>query len=87
MRNEPTPVHEDLRVDDAFWLSRGFAMCDNTARFQIFRNYIRDASGRYKGYLVYDMEEPISSREYLTITTLGAARTIAKIFHDRRLGL
>lgn len=85
MRNEPQPIHDDLRVDDAFWLSRGFAMADNTTRFQIYRNYIRDASGRYKGYLVYDTEEPIQSRDYLTITTLEDAKSVAKMFHDRRL--
>ena len=61
MRNPPTAIHEDKELNDEWWALQGCSVVPDRpiklpgAPIEIYRNYIRDASGRYDGYVfVYD---------------------------------
>ncbi len=46
-----TPIHEDTDLNDDWWRERGFSLLgDSTV---VFRNFIRDGSGRYDGYILF----------------------------------
>lgn len=86
MKNPPQPTHADALLDDALWAALGYPVItqrDEDQRFKVYRNYIRDGSGRYNGYAVYDSYEPIATLQIHTITTCDEALAITARFNAR----
>ena len=60
---EYVPIHEDLRLNDEWIESKGWVLGKN-----IWRNAIRDKSGRYRGYFI-----KLPEFEYAILTTIEEA--------------
>ena len=83
MKTEPQSIHDDFLLDDSFWESRDFIVGESDGRFRVYRNYLRDGSRRYDGYLVFDTLEPATTRQYHTVKTASQAALIAVMLKDR----
>jgi hypothetical protein len=79
----PTPLHEDASLTDDWWKLQG---CDITGDagiklpgfpVTIYRNYIRDARGRYKGYVF--VEQNRQAEVTTVLTTIHALELLTKI--------
>lgn len=86
MKNPPQPTHADALLDDALWAALGFTVVSEAGddqRFKVYRNYIRDKSGRYHGYIAYDSHETTHPRAYHTVLTSEHAVVLAAEFNRR----
>jgi len=68
-----SPIHVDTNLNDDWWAAKGMKLGKD-----IFYNAIRDASGRYDGYIVSTGEYP-NRQPHVMRTIAEAEEVIRKI--------
>jgi hypothetical protein len=68
------PIHEDKNLDIEWWTSRGCILGESNKRFAVYVNAVRDASGRYDGFIVIDKWNKID--RLITVKTVEQAESI-----------
>lgn len=84
MRSRGIPIHEDKALNHDWWKERGIIIGASAgAQVRYCANFMRDASGRYDGYLILLEFNRHNDDEYLlTVRTVAEAEAALKQLAD-----
>lgn len=74
-RDTHIPIHEDKELNHEWWAARNITLGDmGKNNLSVYMNLIRDASGRYNGYLI------ILGQQFQTVRTVAEAEAALASF-------